>query len=62
MPVLNSLVKVIAKPLPRMISLKAHAIVDYVTVGYFLRVLVGFGDAASVPPLLQSSAAAWNLL
>src|SRR5437660_1888113 len=36
MPILNSLAKVVAKPIPRMISPKAHAIVDYITVGSFL--------------------------
>lgn len=35
MPMLNSLTKVAAKPLPRMISPKAHAILDYVIVGTF---------------------------
>lgn len=32
---LNSITKVAAKPLPRMISPKAHAILDYVIVGTF---------------------------
>lgn len=36
MPLLNSLAKVIAKPIPRVVSPKAHAIVDYATVGLFL--------------------------
>jgi hypothetical protein len=36
MPILNSLAKVVAKPLPRVISPKAHAVVDYVMVGSFL--------------------------
>jgi hypothetical protein len=36
MPILNGLAKVVAKPLPRMISPKAHAAVDYVIVGAFL--------------------------
>lgn len=35
MPALNTLAKVAAKPLPRMISPGAQAIVDYVTVGSF---------------------------
>lgn len=35
MPMLNSITKVAAKPLPRMISPKAHAILDYVIVGTF---------------------------
>jgi hypothetical protein len=36
MPITNSLAKIVAKPLPRMISPKAHAVVDYATVGAFL--------------------------
>src|SRR5438477_7759382 len=37
MPILNSLTKVVAKPLPRMVSPKAHAVVDYMlmSAGYF---------------------------
>ncbi len=35
MPVLNTLVKVATKPLPRMISPKAHAILDYAIAGSF---------------------------
>ena len=31
MPLLNSLAKVVAKPLPKMLSPKAHAVVDYIT-------------------------------
>jgi hypothetical protein len=41
MPVLNRIAKVITKPLPRMVSPTAHAVVDYVTVGSFL-VSAGF--------------------
>ena len=36
MPIINSLTKVIAKPIPRIISPKAHAVVDYVTISSFL--------------------------
>ena len=36
MPMLNSITKVAAKPLPRIISPKAHAVLDYVMVGTFL--------------------------
>jgi hypothetical protein len=36
MPLLNSLAKVVAKPLPRMLTPKAHAVVDYVTAASFL--------------------------
>ena len=41
MPVLNRIAQVITKPLPRMVSPVAHAVVDYVTVGSFL-VSAGF--------------------
>ena len=36
MPILNSLARAVAKPIPRMVSPKAHAVLDYVTVGSFL--------------------------
>src|SRR5207245_9090816 len=36
MPILNSVAKAVAKPLPKVISPKGHAIADYVTVGSFL--------------------------
>jgi len=36
MPILNSAIHVATKPLPRIISPKAHAILDYITVGSFL--------------------------
>jgi len=36
MPLLNSLAKVLTKPVPRLISPKAHAAVDYASVGAFL--------------------------
>ena len=36
MPIINSLTKLLAKPIPRIVSPKAHAIVDYVTIGSFL--------------------------
>ena len=35
MPTLNSITRIAAKPLPRIISPKAHAILDYVMVGTF---------------------------
>ena len=41
MPILNNLAKVVAKPIPRMISPKAHAVADYITIGSFL-VSAGF--------------------
>ena len=33
MPILNSAVQIAAKPFPRAISPKTHAIIDYITVG-----------------------------
>src|ERR1700752_902947 len=36
MPVLNNLTKVVAKPIPRIVSPKAPAIIDYASVGIFL--------------------------
>jgi len=36
MAMLNSLAKMVTKPLPRSISPKAHSIVDFITVGTFL--------------------------
>lgn len=36
MPMLHSLIKVAAKPVPAMISPKAHAVLDYIGVGIFL--------------------------
>jgi len=42
MPILNSAVQIAAKPFPRPISPKAHAIIDYVTVGSFLMTAAWF--------------------
>jgi hypothetical protein len=36
MPTLNSLAKMVAKPIPRMVKPKAHAVIDYASVGLFL--------------------------
>jgi hypothetical protein len=36
MPILNSVTRVVARPLPRTISPKAHAVIDYLTVASFL--------------------------
>jgi hypothetical protein len=36
MPALNSLAKMVAKPIPRMVTPKAHAVIDYASVGLFL--------------------------
>src|SRR5690348_15686457 len=36
MPILHSAIKIAAKPIPAVISPKAHAIFDYITVGVFI--------------------------
>ncbi len=36
MPSLNTLAKIVAKPIPRMVTPKAHAVIDYASVGLFL--------------------------
>lgn len=36
MPVFNSLAKLIAKPIPRVVTPKLHSAIDYVSVGVFL--------------------------
>jgi hypothetical protein len=36
MPILNTAAKLLVKPLPKIISPKAHAILDYMTAGSFL--------------------------
>jgi hypothetical protein len=36
MPILNSLAKIVAKPVPRMVTLQIHTMIDYATVGVFL--------------------------
>jgi hypothetical protein len=35
MPILNNMAKVAVSPLPRMISPKAHAVLDFLTIGAF---------------------------
>jgi hypothetical protein len=36
MPVLNKFAKVVARPIPRMVTPKGHAVIDYASVGLFL--------------------------
>jgi hypothetical protein len=36
MPVLHSSVRLLTKPMPKIISPRAHAVLDYVTAGAFL--------------------------
>jgi hypothetical protein len=42
MPILHSLIKAAAKPIPAVISPRAHSIIDYITVGVFLAGAVRF--------------------
>lgn len=42
MPLLNTIAKVALKPVPRMLSAKAHSIADYMMVGAFLASTVWF--------------------
>jgi hypothetical protein len=36
MPILNTVAQIVAKPFPRVISPKAHAVINYVNVGFLL--------------------------
>lgn len=36
MAMLNKLTKIVAKPIPRMVTPRAHALIDYASVGLFL--------------------------
>jgi hypothetical protein len=59
MPTLNSLARVAAKPLPRMISPRAQAILDYVLVGTFFGSTTWFwrhNKRAAIAALLCGSA------
>ena len=59
MPTINSLAKVVAKPLPRMISPKTQAILDYLRVGSFLGTATWFwrhNKRAAIAALLCGSA------
>jgi hypothetical protein len=42
MPILNSAVQIAAKPFPKAISPKAHAVIDYITVGSFFATAAWF--------------------
>jgi len=66
MPLLNSAVQIAAKPFPRAISPKAHAIIDYITVGSFFMTAAWFwgrSKRAAVAALISGGAElALNLL
>jgi hypothetical protein len=36
MPILNTVAQVVAKPFPRVISSRAHAVINYINVGFLL--------------------------
>src|SRR5437762_11986163 len=60
MPILNSAVQIAAKPFPRAISPRAHAIIDYITVGSFLMTAAWFwgrSKRAAIDALISCGAA-----
>lgn len=61
MAMLNTVAKVITKPMPRMISPKSHSVLDYVTAGVFLA-SAGFfwkrNKRAAIASLVSGSAVA----
>ena len=59
MPILNSAIQIAAKPFPKAISPKAHAIIDYITVGSFLMTAAWFwsrSKRAAVAALISGGA------
>ena len=59
MPLLNSAVQIAAKPFPRAISPKAHAIIDYITVGSFFMTAAWFwgrSKRAAIAALISGGA------
>ena len=42
MPVLNRLAKIVAKPIPRLVTPRVHAMADYVSVGAFFGTVAWF--------------------
>ena len=59
MPILNTAVQIAAKPFPRAISPKAHAIIDYITVGSFFMTAVWFwrsSKRAAIASLISGGA------
>ena len=59
MPILNSAVQIAAKPFPRAISPKTHAIIDYITVGSFFMTAARFwgrSKRAAIAALISGGA------
>ena len=59
MPILNSAVQIAAKPFPRAISPKTHAIIDYITVGSFFMTAAWFwgrSKRAAIAALISGGA------
>ena len=59
MAVLNKIAKVVAKPIPRMITPKGHAVIDYANVGLFLGTTAWFwrrNQRAAMASLICGSA------
>ena len=44
MPILNSAAKIVAKPIPKLVTPRIHAMIDYATVGVFLGTAALFWD------------------
>jgi len=63
MPILTSAAQIAAKPFPKAISPKAHAIIDYMTVGAFFMSAAWFWKRTNALQLLPSSLAeqSWRL-
>ena len=59
MPILNSAVQIAAKPFPRAISPKTHAIIDYITVGSLFMTAAWFwgrSERAAIAALISGGA------
>jgi hypothetical protein len=59
MPLLNSAARMVAKPVPRIVSPEAHAIIDYMTVGTFFLSALWFwrkSKRAAVASLISGGA------
>jgi hypothetical protein len=59
MPLLNSAARMVAKPVPRIVSPEAHAIIDYMTVGSFFMSALWFwrrSKRAAIAALISGGA------